>query len=140
MLIKTFTHSFLRKMMLSLNAFAFFMIISASASFAPDHVKAGTLISRTEASLNLPVHGLVTDSAGAPLSGVTVYVKDNRNIGTITDMNGRYSLEASSGAILVFSALGYQSVERPAVSGQLDVMLYSSISSLDQLVVIGYGT
>ncbi|GAA4320072.1 TonB-dependent receptor [Compostibacter hankyongensis] len=75
-----------------------------------------------------------------PLSGVTIQVKGAAN-GTTTDMNGRYSLSGVKPSdSLSFSSVGFQK-ETVSVNGrtQLDISLSAEASSLDQLVVIGYG-
>jgi TonB-linked SusC/RagA family outer membrane protein len=87
-----------------------------------------------------PVTGRVTDSTGASVAGVTVFVKSDKSLGTTTDAGGRYSLDVSPGAVLVFSALGYEPVERTVAGARLDVTLRTSVSALNQLVVVGYGT
>lgn len=86
-----------------------------------------------------PVTGTVTDSTGAGLPGVTVYVKNDRSVGATTDARGHFSVEAPAGGILVFSALGYAPVEHPAGAG-MRIVMHASVSALNQLVVVGYGT
>lgn len=90
-----------------------------------------------------PVHisGIVTDSAtGKPLAGVTVKVKGN-TMGTITDADGKFSLDVPDDAVLEVSYLGYISKEIP-VNGRTDLRLTLTAvaTGLNQLVVIGYGT
>lgn len=86
------------------------------------------------------VTGMVTDSLGNPLLGVSVKVKGT-NRGTVTDTHGRFTLEVPDDAVLELSYIGYEVAEVP-VSGRssLDITMKSSISSLNQLVVVGYGT
>src|SRR5690606_27716758 len=57
------------------------------------------------------VRGLVTDSTGRALSGVSVVVKDKSGFGTTTDNNGRYILDVPADAVLVFSMVGYVAQE-----------------------------
>ena len=60
------------------------------------------------------VTGMVSDGKD-PLIGVTVQVKGNAKVGTITDMDGKYTIEVSSpGTILVYSYVGYQTTEKMA--------------------------
>lgn len=94
----------------------------------------------SEPSRALMVSGRITDSSGAAVAGVTITVKTDRSRGATSGADGTYSLDAPSGTVLVFSALGYQSVERSVTSGELNVVLKASISALNQLVVVGYGT
>ena len=87
------------------------------------------------------VSGTVVDGDGMGLPGVTVYEEGTSN-GTQTDIDGGYSLEVSSqDAILVFSFIGMETLQRP-VDGQsvLDVTLAEGVSTLDEVVVVGYGT
>lgn len=87
------------------------------------------------------VQGLVVDTSGTPLPGVTVSVKDRANMVTSTDLNGRYVLQVPDGAVLVFTMVGYQSVEIEVGSQrQIDVVLEMSSSLLDDVVVVGFGT
>lgn len=74
------------------------------------------------------------------LPGISVRVK-NTNRGTVTQPDGRYEIQASSDAVLVFSGVGYQTQEVPAGGRTLiDVLLAASTSDLNEVVVIGYGT
>lgn len=87
------------------------------------------------------VSGKVTGQTGEALAGVSVSVKGT-NIGTTTDANGNYSLTAPDGSTtLVFSYVGYESRE-VAIDGQttIDISLIAARNSLDEIVVIGYGT
>ncbi len=87
------------------------------------------------------VTGTVTDQAGEPLIGATVLVKGTTT-GTTTDFDGSFSLELSEGdEVLVVSYTGYITLEVP-VEGRstLQITLDESISELDEVVVIGYGT
>ncbi|WP_205512930.1 TonB-dependent receptor [Longitalea arenae] len=90
---------------------------------------------------DLRVSGRVTSSTGEPIAGVSVLVK-NTSIGTTTDASGNYALTVPDSAILVYSSLGFETQEIP-VNGRttIDVSLKSAdASSLQQVVVIGYGT
>ena len=88
----------------------------------------------------LTVSGQVTSKAdGEPLIGVSVLIKGT-NDGVATDVDGRYSLKASKGDVLVFSYIGYLTAEEKVVSNVLDVELKEDILKLDDVVVIGYGT
>ena len=86
------------------------------------------------------VTGTVSDGKD-PLIGVTVQVKGNAKVGTITDMDGKYTIEVSSpGTILVYSYVGYQTTEKMAgQNAKLDVVMKADDKSLDEVVVVGYG-
>lgn len=87
------------------------------------------------------VTGLVTDSTGAPLPGVTVYLKSNRSIGTTTDLNGRYVLLVPEHSVLVYSMIGFDSQEVPADGKkEINVRLRPSTSQLGETVVVAFGT
>jgi len=77
---------------------------------------------------------------GETLIGVSI-VKKGTSSGTITDLDGNYSLETSSSDILVFSYTGYATVEMP-VNGQstINVTMETDVTALDEVVVIAYGT
>jgi TonB-linked SusC/RagA family outer membrane protein len=84
--------------------------------------------------------GTVSDDSGEPLIGVNILLKGT-STGTVTDIDGTFSLTVAPDAILVFSYTGFASQEIP-VNGrnQIDVRLISDVSLLDEVVVIGYGT
>lgn len=87
------------------------------------------------------ISGKVTDENGGGLPGVNVVVKD-LNIGTITDSEGNYKLNIpDNSVVLVFSYVGYLS-EEVSVANQstIDMILTPDISTLSEVVVIGYGT
>ena len=87
------------------------------------------------------VTGRVTSSTGDPLPAVSVVVKGTK-MGTSTDNNGRFTLSGvNSNATLVVSSSGYDRQEI-ALSGRsnIDVRMITSTTSLEQVVVIGYGT
>lgn len=86
------------------------------------------------------VRGKVTDTEGEGLPGVSITLK-NSTRGTITDVEGNYALEVPDDAVLVFSFVGFLSKEI-VVGGQtvIDVRLETNLNTLDELVVVGYGS
>ena len=87
------------------------------------------------------VTGRITDENGAAFAGVNVLEKNTTN-GVISGADGRYTITvASSGTTLVFSFIGYNSQE-VAVGSQtsIDISLAQSVTGLDEIVVVGYGT
>lgn len=91
-------------------------------------------------ALDINVSGKITGSLGEPLAGVTVKIKGS-SAGTYTDLAGIYSISVPEGAVLVFSSVGFESVES-AVNGrtEINLSLKTSTKSIDEVVVIGYGT
>ena len=86
------------------------------------------------------VTGIVTDKDGIPVIGANVVVKGTTN-GTITDMDGKFSLEVPEGATLEVSYIGYTSeVIRVGHQKNIDIMLREDSQILDEMVVVGYGT
>ncbi|HEY0731316.1 MAG TPA: TonB-dependent receptor plug domain-containing protein, partial [Chitinophagaceae bacterium] len=85
------------------------------------------------------VSGRITNAAdGSPLEGVTISVK-NSNISTVTDRNGNFSLSAPANSMLVFSYVGFVTIERPAAS-VMNIGLSTGSDALTEVVVVGYGT
>jgi iron complex outermembrane receptor protein len=89
----------------------------------------------------ITVTGKVKDAAdGSSIPGATVVVK-NTTTGAVTDIDGKYTIKVQPGAILVFSYVGYQTQEVPVAGQQvINISLAASVTSLNELVVIGYGT
>lgn len=86
------------------------------------------------------VSGTILDNGDAPLPGANVQLKGT-NTGTVTDADGKYSIQAQEGAVLVVSYIGYIKQEVPVGSQTtLNVNLKSEASSLSEVVVVGYGT
>jgi len=85
------------------------------------------------------VTGVVTDQA-EPLIGVTVMVSGT-STGTITDIDGGYSLEASPTDTLIFSYIGYESIREPVgARTSISANLTVNATTFDEVVVVGYGT
>lgn len=87
------------------------------------------------------ISGVVTSAEnGEPLIGVTVLIKGTTT-GSITDIDGRYTIDASAEDVLVFSFIGMQDKEiQVGVQTVIDVVLASDNELLEEVVVIGYGT
>lgn len=86
------------------------------------------------------IRGTVNDGTGEPLPGVSVVVKGTTN-GTITDIDGKYNIRAKENDIIVFSYIGMLS-QNIKVAGRavIDVVLKEDSETLDEVVVVGYGT
>jgi len=89
---------------------------------------------------NVLVSGTVVDEYGDPVIGASIEVKDDASIGTITDLNGRFSLEVPSTArTLVINSVGMAQQE-VAVAPNVMVTLSTRTTDLDEVVVVAYGT
>ena len=116
------------------------LLIAASAtSMASASVTPGITKTATVNASN--VTGVVVDASGVPLIGVNVLEKGTTN-GTITDFDGKFTLNVSSpNAKLVISYIGYVSQEVSAPkNGELKVVLKEDTETLEEVVVVGYGT
>lgn len=86
------------------------------------------------------VTGTIVDPSGMPVIGANVMVKGTTN-GTITDMDGKFSLEVEEGATLQISYIGYANQEiKVGNQKTLSIALKEDAEALDELVVVGYGT
>lgn len=87
------------------------------------------------------VTGKVKDSSGEPVIGASVVVKGNNTMGTITDFDGNFMLDVPAKSVLVISYIGYVTQEIPtAGKNSLEIVLKEDTKTLDEVVVIGYGT
>lgn len=88
----------------------------------------------------ITISGTVKDATGEPLPGATISVMGG-NKGTVTGIDGTYSIEVETGVTLVFSYIGFQN-QSFDIGNQttIDVTLLEDESSLEEVVVVGYGT
>jgi len=85
------------------------------------------------------VHGRVTDSTGQPIAGATVMIKGTKK-GVLTNADGGYQITADEGDVLVYSFVGFDTKEvSVSNAGELNVKLVAKTSTLNDLVVVGYG-
>lgn len=91
-------------------------------------------------AFDVTITGRVTDQNGDPIPGATISVPGT-NLGTATDMDGRYSITVPEGVNLVYSFIGFES-QTITVGNQatINVSLVESVSALQEVVVVGYGT
>ncbi|WP_254887422.1 SusC/RagA family TonB-linked outer membrane protein [Parabacteroides distasonis] len=109
--------------------------IAAMESATPDN----PLVSMVTQQ-NKKVSGVVYDTNGDPAIGANVIVKGTTN-GTITDMDGKYTLEIPANAILQISYIGYNTQEIPVGNKTtINVNLKEDTQALDEVVVVAYGT
>ena len=88
----------------------------------------------------ITVTGIVTDAAdGTSITGCSV-VNNRSKSGAITDVNGRYSIQAQKGDVLLFRFIGYKEEKRVVKSAKLDVKMKTDEVALEECVVVGYGT
>lgn len=89
---------------------------------------------------NVALKGVVKDNTGEKLTSVSIIV-ENTSIGTTTNSDGEYSIEAPKGSTLVFFFLGFES-QRVEVGSRtvVDVVMTQAAVGMDEVVVVGYGT
>jgi TonB-linked SusC/RagA family outer membrane protein len=107
------------------------------------HVRPGTTGTEAGISIEKPeaknISGTVTDPSGVGLPGVTIIV-DGTTKGTVTDVDGKFTLDVEPGEVLVFSFIGYKS-QKVIIQAQstVDVIMAEDEKALDEIVVVGYG-
>jgi len=89
---------------------------------------------------NLKVNGTVlSEESGQPIPGVSIVIKGS-SIGTSTDFDGLYTINVAKGETLVFSYLGMEEIEIIVNTASNNVLMKESVTGLDEIVVVGYGT
>ncbi len=84
--------------------------------------------------------GVILDDKGESIIGASISLKDNASIGTITDMDGNFSIEAPIGSTLLISYIGYIPEEvKLRDKTSLDIILKEDAQVLEEVVVVGYG-
>jgi TonB-linked SusC/RagA family outer membrane protein len=88
------------------------------------------------------IRGTVKDATGEPMIGVSISVIGNATNGTVTDLNGNFTLiNVTSESLLKFSYVGYQTKSvKVGTQSNITVVLEDNSKTLDELVVVGYGT
>ncbi|RGY84623.1 TonB-dependent receptor, partial [Parabacteroides distasonis] len=122
-------------------ASAFCLLLSAFSVNAAMAAPAGTVDEVMAVQQGKKVTGVVIDGTGEPVIGANVVVKGTTN-GTITDFDGNYTIEGvSANDVLVISYIGYLSQEVPVGNqSMIKVTLKEDTQTLDEVVVVGYGT
>lgn len=95
-------------------------------------------ISASAFAQQIAVKGHVKDEAGEPIIGATVRIVGHTS-GTVTDIDGNFTLNAASGAKVSVSYIGYGVVEAPATANMVFTLKEAKSESLNEVVVIGYG-
>ncbi|MEP7258195.1 MAG: carboxypeptidase-like regulatory domain-containing protein [Flavitalea sp.] len=86
------------------------------------------------------IKGTVKDSVGQVLEGVSIVAKKSRS-GASTNAEGQYNIKVRNNDVLIFSFLGYQSLEIPVDNqATINIQLKTAVSDMDQVVVVGYST
>ncbi len=98
-------------------------------------------IKTNNAKTDVKIVGKINDDKGVPLPGAIIRVKGISTLGTSTNSEGNFVIEVPDGALLMISSLGYEE-QLISINGQntVNVTLKNAIQSLDQVVVVGYGT
>ena len=99
----------------------------------------GAVVSANAQTAN--VKGMVTDSSGEPVIGATVKVKGSSNIGTVTNMDGDFTLNGvQKGQTLIITYIGCDPQEVKYTGQNLKIVMKDNSQSLNEIVVVGYGT
>lgn len=116
-----------------------FMMLLVPFLTRADNTKPNNLI--TEAQAFATITGKVTGASdGIPLIGVNVIIAGT-STGTVTDLDGNYSIDANEGNVLVFSYTGYKAQEVTVGTQRvINISLAEDVTQLDEIVVVGYGT
>ncbi|MEH6304085.1 TonB-dependent receptor [Olivibacter sp. CPCC 100613] len=110
-------------------------IITIVPSRAPKQVSATAALQQDH-----EVRGIVRDTTGAILPGVSIFVKSKPSLGTTTDLNGRYILNVPANAVLVFNMIGFERQEFNAADREIiDVILAESASVMEEAVITAFG-
>lgn len=103
-------------------------------------VKQEDVVIEIEQQSGRTIRGVITDASGVPIIGANVKVKGANN-GTVSDVNGSFTLKIPSGTILQISYIGYLTKEVSVGSqNNLTIQLLEDNQSLDEVVVVAYGT
>ena len=107
---------------------------------SPDYLNFGMYYANDNIPVTRGTGRVVGSDDKLPMAGASIRIKGT-SIGTVTDANGNFSLQTpSNGQILVISYIGYQTLERPVTNSFMNVALTPANNSLNEVVVVGYGT
>ena len=112
--------------------FCFIFLLSGSYAYAADETTSVSSVQQT-----IQIKGTVTDTSGEPIIGASVLEKGTTN-GTITDLDGNFTLSCSMGTSLVVSYIGY-TTQTVKADANMKVTLTEDAQALDEVVVVGYG-
>lgn len=118
-----------------------FLALPHSNVIASQSKEAGTHFSSTQVnSKEITVTGLLTDEFGDPIAGATIQVKGTTN-GVISDIDGKYQIKTKEGEILIFSFIGFETVEKRVSKNEttLNIRMLEKTTTLEDVVVVGFG-
>ena len=125
--------------MRKMNVMSLFLTLSALGGILPGYASEG-LSNQVFVQQDGRCVGEVKDASGETIIGASVIVKGT-TIGTVTDFNGNFALEdVKIGDVIQVSFVGYQTQEVKWNGKPLDIVLKEDTKTLDEVVVIGYGT
>ena len=108
-------------------------------TFSNGHIIIKKQVANTASQQSKLVRGTIVDATGVPVIGANVMVKGTTN-GTVTDMDGKFSLEASEESVLVVSYIGFANQEiKVGNQTNMSITMKEDAEALDELVVVGYG-
>lgn len=113
---------------------------SSKANSTSNFDGTGKSISTSSLQKKIKVSGRLVDKDGFPMPGVTILVKGKTGVGVTTDAEGQYTIECMSDETLVYSFIGYKTVEK--VAGEIDkvtITLEDDTKELDEVVVVAFG-
>ena len=125
------------KALVKATAVAALLLANPVAAMASDGA-AGKLNVQSVQQGSLKVSGVVKDVDGEPIIGASIFEKGTKN-GTVTDVNGKFSLDVKPGASLIVTYVGYTTQEVSATRNP-NIILHEDDHNLNEVVVIGYGT
>ncbi len=96
---------------------------------------------RIISSVQNDITGTIKDESGKSLAGVTIFIKDKPNIGTTTDLNGKFILTAPINSVIVLQIVGFKTEEFTVTNQKTyDFTLTATEAGIDEVVVVGFGT
>ncbi|WP_240903064.1 TonB-dependent receptor [Sphingobacterium sp. SGG-5] len=114
------------------------IVIKKKASKAPEVLSGKNRLTAVQEQL---ITGLVTNTSGQPLQGVTITVKDKGHLKTGTDLNGRFVLNVAKGETIIISLVGH--ITQELLIGdqkEIAVIMEEDLEGLEEVVVVGFGT
>ncbi len=113
---------------------------NCAATFSNGHILIKKAVLTDDAQPSRLIKGIVTDRSGMPVIGANVWVKGTTN-GTITDINGNFSLDVDQGNVIQVTYIGFIDYEiKIGNQSKLSITLQEDTKALDEVVVVGYGT